>query len=103
MTTHLATSNWMKKVDSDRHITVACIQVIIHANIISISNDFIFKLPVNSYLETRLGVEKLFRTTGRYTTYKKRSRGRKKKERKNERKIRRSDSIGYARIISNKC
>ena len=83
MTTHLATSNWMKKVDSDRHITVACIQVIIHANIISISNDFIFKLPVNSYLETRLGVEKLFRTTGRYTTYKKRSRGRKKKEKEN--------------------
>ena len=72
MTTHLATSNWMKKVDSDRHITVACIQVIIHANIISISNDFIFKLSVNSYLETRLGVEKLFRTTGRYILQKKR-------------------------------
>ena len=61
----------MKKVDSDRHITVACIQVIIHANIISISNDFIFKLSVNSYLETRLGVEKLFRTTGRYNLQKK--------------------------------
>ena len=58
MTTHLATANWMKKVDSDRLITVACIQVIIHANIISISNDFIFKLSANSYLETRLGVEK---------------------------------------------
>lgn len=102
MTTHLATSNWMKKVNSDRHITVACIQVIIHANIISISNDFIFKLSVNSYLETRLGVEKLFEPLAA-TTYKKRSRGRKKKERKNERKIIRSDSIGYARIISNKC
>ena len=71
MTTHLATSNWMKKVDIDRHITVACIQVIIHANIISISNDFIFKLSVNSYLETSLGVEKLFRTTGRYILQKK--------------------------------
>ena len=70
MTTHLAASNWMKKVDSDRHITVACIQVIIHANIISISNDFIFKLSVNSYLETRLDVEKLFRTTGRYNLQK---------------------------------
>ena len=85
MTTHLATSNWMKKVDSDRHITVAYIQVIIHANIISISNDFIFKLSVNIYLETRLGVEKLFRTTGRYNLQKKRSRGR-KKERKEKTK-----------------
>ena len=71
MTTHLATSNWMKKVDIDRHITVACIQVIIHANIISISNDFILKLSVNSYLEIRLGVEKLFRTTGHYNLQKK--------------------------------
>ena len=85
MTTHLATSNWMKKVDSDRHITVAYIQVIIHANIISISNDFIFKLSVNIYFETRLGVEKLFRTTGRYNLQKKRSRGR-KKERKEKTK-----------------
>ena len=75
----------MKKVDSDRHITVAYIQVIIHANIISISNDFIFKLSVNIYLETRLGVEKLFRTTGRYNLQKKRSRGR-KKERKEKTK-----------------
>ena len=72
----------MNKVDSDRHITVACIQVIIHANIISISNDFIFKLSVNSYLETRLGVEKLFQTTGRYILQKKKYRKKKKGKKK---------------------
>ena len=87
MTTHLVTSNWMKKVDSDRHITVACIQVIIHANIISISNDFIFILSVNSYLETRLGVAKLFRTNGRYNLQKKEVEEEKKRKEKTKGKL----------------
>lgn len=78
----------MKKVDSDRRITPACIQVIIHTNIISISNDFIFKLSINIYLQTMLVDKKLFSNHCLLRSLNKEiEEGKKKKERKKERKI----------------
>lgn len=83
----------MKKVDSDRRITPACIQVIIHTNIISISNDFIFKLSINIYLQTMLVDKKLFSNHCLLRSVNKEIEEEKKKGEKKGKKNIRSDSI----------